>query len=499
MSKPITRRDLLRGAAFTGSAVLLAACQPRIVEVEKEVTKIVKEVVQETVLVAGTPEVVEKEVTKVVKEVVKETVVVEKEAADLMAAAAEEAIVSAAGSGQVVLDYWNGLTGDDGVIMIKIVQKFAQANPEVTIKMQRIPWGIYFEKLLPAMVAGAGPDVFILHAPGEVNEWVRKDVLMVLDDMFDTGMLPKDDFDEMVLDGCTYEGHVVAVPMDAYCPVLWLNLDKFEEAGVEYDPDRAPLTRAEFIEICTQLTWDENGKHPNESGFDRENVACWAYGTNDMVWTYRQNGVDRVSMDGTCKSMITDPRFIDGVQWGRDIIWKYYFKSGEHWSADEQSLAAGKLAMNGNGSWFYDWFRLHPEVPNKAVWPWPQIGENKGMWVGTHGLCLPQDLASEKVEWGKKLITAISDSHVWAAEAGMPTPRKSVAEHTLIATNWALPTEIKQQAWAYPENVSYPCPTEVSGILNPMIAAVLNNEREPLEAMMEAEPRVQEVLDRCCK
>jgi multiple sugar transport system substrate-binding protein len=313
-------------------------------------------------------------------------------------------------------------------------------------------------------------------------------------------MLPKDDFSAEVLKGCTYGGHALAIPQDAYCPVLWLNLDLFEKAGVAYDPDRAPLTRGEFMELCTILTVDKNGKHPNESDFDPKNVAQWAYGTNDMVGiTHMQNGIDSVSLDGSCKATVTEAKYIDGLQWGQDIVHKYHYKSGEHWSADEQSLAAGKLAINGNGSWFYDWFRLHPEVPNKAVWPWPQIGEKKGTWVDSHGLCLPADAKPEKVEWGQKMIKFISDSHIWAAEAGMPTPRKSVAQHPLIASNWALPTEIKQQEWKLPPNLSYPCPTEVGGILNPAIAAVLNNEKQPLDAMVEAEPRIQQVLDRCCK
>jgi len=488
-----SRREFLRKAALVGAGLagVLAGCQPKVVE--KVITKEVERVVKETVIVKGTPQVVEK--------VVKETVVVKEEAPDLMAKAAEEAKVSVAGGGDLVLDFWNGLTGDDGIVMVGIVQNFTEENPGITVKMQRIPWGIYFDKLMAALVAGTGPDVFILHAPTEVQEWSRKDVLLVLDDLFDSGMLPKDDFNTEVLSGCLdKDGHAIAIPQDAYCPVLWLNLDVFEKAGVEFDPERPPLTRDEFIELCTQLTWDKNGKHPNEPGFDPENIDTWAYGTNDMVGiTLRQNGVDAVSMDGSCKATVTDAKFLDALQWGQDIVWKYHFKSGEHWSADEQRLANGKLAMNGNGSWFYGWFKLHPEIDNHAVWPWPIIGEKRGVWVDSHGLCIPKGAEPEVVEAGKKLIKYISDTPKWAAEAGMPTPRKSVAQHPSIATNWALPVEIAQQEYRLPPNLSYPCPSEVWGILNPMIAAVLNNEREPLDAMQEAEPQIQQILDRCCK
>ena len=73
--KKISRRTFIRlsSAAMAGGA--FAACAaPAVEQVEKEVTRVVKEVVKETVIV---PEVVKETVE--VEKVVKETVVVEKE------------------------------------------------------------------------------------------------------------------------------------------------------------------------------------------------------------------------------------------------------------------------------------------------------------------------------------------------------------------------------------------------------------------------------------
>ena len=76
--KRLTRRDLLR-SAFVGSAgLMLAACQPKIVEVTKIVEKEVEKVVKETVVVKEAVEV-EKEVTRVVEKEVEKKVEVEKE------------------------------------------------------------------------------------------------------------------------------------------------------------------------------------------------------------------------------------------------------------------------------------------------------------------------------------------------------------------------------------------------------------------------------------
>ena len=64
MARQCTRRELLRYFGLAGSAAVLAACQPKVVEVTKIVEKEVEKVVKETVIVAGTPKVVEKVVKK---------------------------------------------------------------------------------------------------------------------------------------------------------------------------------------------------------------------------------------------------------------------------------------------------------------------------------------------------------------------------------------------------------------------------------------------------
>jgi ABC-type glycerol-3-phosphate transport system substrate-binding protein len=66
--KSLSRRALLKGAAFTAAAGLLAACQPKVVEVTR--------VVKETVMTEGQERIVKE--TVVQEKVVEKTVVVEK-------------------------------------------------------------------------------------------------------------------------------------------------------------------------------------------------------------------------------------------------------------------------------------------------------------------------------------------------------------------------------------------------------------------------------------
>ncbi|NIV36130.1 MAG: extracellular solute-binding protein, partial [Anaerolineae bacterium] len=83
-----------------------------------------------------------------------------------------------------------------------------------------------------------------------------------------------DQFNPVLIDAITVEGETMAVPFDNHGWLLWYNRRLIEEAGL--DPDNLPKNGQEFIEWGQKLTTDVNGKHPNEEGFDPDNVEIWA-------------------------------------------------------------------------------------------------------------------------------------------------------------------------------------------------------------------------------
>jgi len=173
-SKKLSRRELLRYVGFGSAAVVLAACQPRIVEVEKVVTKIVKEVVKETIIVAGTPEVVEREVTKIVKEVVKETVVVEK-IVEVEKAAPEKTVVRHDPQGLFPRERLEADRWDPTMYYWTLEKRYEDAHPDVDIQFVEIPSGtVQDEWITTQMVAGTAPELFWIQR-GWVNRDYKKD------------------------------------------------------------------------------------------------------------------------------------------------------------------------------------------------------------------------------------------------------------------------------------------------------------------------------------
>src|SRR5262249_48887284 len=54
----------------------------------------------------------------------------------------------------IVIRFWNGFTGPDGKTMEALVYQFQEANPDVRVRMQIIPWGTYYDKLTLSLAYG---------------------------------------------------------------------------------------------------------------------------------------------------------------------------------------------------------------------------------------------------------------------------------------------------------------------------------------------------------
>jgi len=224
----ITRRRLLQGAALAGTAGLLVACQPKVVE------KVVEKVVKETVIIEGTPKVVEK--------VVKETVVVEKEAA---APAREPAKV-------VWWFQWNAPAQMEA--FSTIAKNFGEMDNGITVEALQVP--TMQDKMLAAVAGGNPPDVGVCCIQ-YVGFYVRG-VFTPLDDYLDASeKIKREDFVPGLFESMVWRGKTYGVPACECGPRFGyiFNIDHLEEAGL--DPDNLPQTWEETWDLHTKLTQKE--------------------------------------------------------------------------------------------------------------------------------------------------------------------------------------------------------------------------------------------------
>ena len=160
-AKNLSRRNFLMGAGVASAAVVAAACQPKVVEV----TKIVEKVVKETVMVAGTPQVVE----KVVKEVVKQTVVVEKEV--VKEVAPEKMVIRHCPQGLFPMERLETDRWDPPMYYWTLEKRYEIMNPDVDIQFHEVPSGQGWDEWMTTqLVAGTAPEVFWVQ-----RGWISRD------------------------------------------------------------------------------------------------------------------------------------------------------------------------------------------------------------------------------------------------------------------------------------------------------------------------------------
>ena len=84
------------------------------------------------------------------------------------------AVVSGTGLAKrkVVLVHWQHHTPARKEMVEAFAADFMKANPDIEIKIESVPEADYFQKLLPALAAGSGPDTFQIPA-GQVLTYAR--------------------------------------------------------------------------------------------------------------------------------------------------------------------------------------------------------------------------------------------------------------------------------------------------------------------------------------
>jgi len=406
-------------------------------------------------------------------------------------------IVAEAGEGDLQLIFWNGLTGSDGATMVQIVQSFADENPDVSVRVEMMPWDIYFDKLLTSLVSGNPPDVFLLHE-FEIPQFASQGVLRDTSDFYQEmgGPIDETDIVPYTLEALNFEGNRYGVPLDIHGFGLWTNKDLLEAAGL--DPEMCPATGEEYVQMARQLTLDANGNNADSADFDPENVTQWGTAVSWFKVTFLsllyQYGGDWSDRAGT--ATLDSEAATKAVTFWKGLIDNEHVAPQPAGYDSWQSFAGGNLAMITEGSWMLN-FNNDAGI-NWNICPFPQIGDEKGVWTSSHVMYVPTTLEGDRLEAAKRLISYISDHGLVWATSGMPSARVSVQEE--IGASSDLPSakllgESFQEFGHY--DYAMPCIQEVILAYEPELDAIYNGTKTMEQGLADANSRVQDILDRC--
>lgn len=318
-------------------------------------------------------------------------------------------VLSVAAQEPVTLQFvgWGG--PEEGAVFQQLVDTFNANNEDVVIEYTQIPAD--YVTTLQTMIAGGTPPDIAYIPDGNFGAFVTTGQLVNLQPFVDAS----ENFDvdavwQSALGRYRYDpethsfgmGDLYALPKDIGPTVLYINVDMFEAAGVPLPDPNVPLTWDELIEIGMILTVDANGRHPDEDGFDPNNVTQWGLGDLWFENIVYGNGGRIISEDGRTFVAADDQNTIDAIQFLSDITHVYMIHPTAQQTSSMsigQMFETGRVAITTNGRWgvtgyranlSFEWdVRPNPVGPSGEVTSYlNQADCTFGGWSGSVGLAI---------------------------------------------------------------------------------------------------------------
>lgn len=297
---------------------------------------------------------------------------------------------------KVHLDWW---TWDPDLVEIneKIISKFEEENPNITVTQTMIDTTEYWTKIRIQATQQKLPDVLTMSS-GSLEEWAKEGLLYNLDefvkndDTFD--LFYKSIFD--TAKGISGTDSYYCIPFALVTSVLFYNKTMFDEAGIEYPNEN--WTWDDFLAAAKKLTLDKDG----DGKTDQWGYWGWGRYTNVEPWIYANGGnlVDREKM-----RFAPDENAMEALHFISDLILKYKVAPPQkEMSAIMYSeVFPNELcAMWIDGSWFVN--ALRKNVGDKFQWGMTKVpsgphGSNKISYGWPDSYALAANTKHPKEAW----------------------------------------------------------------------------------------------------
>ena len=405
------------------------------------------------------------------------------------------------GSGTPVL-LWSGLTGADGATFAEMLQQYAEEFPDRGVRSELYVWDTLYQKLPTAIAAGTPPDMNLFHVT-EIEPFTRQGLMQPLDNiMYNSGLVPKDDFAPAIIEAITVDGNIMAVPFDNHGWMNFVNTKLLSEAGL--DPENLPKNGEEFIEWAYKLTVDENGRHPDEDGFGTNNVKTYAiwhtWPRFTMPTTFRMYSTDIMTEDKTT-SLLNSEASIAAVKYWHDLMYEHRVcppaVPGIPWAGDIYKTDG--LAFMWEGSWSLNYFRDNPDVAEHTIAAFVNSLSPDGKQVvkiDAHTMCIPAGVSEDGVERASHLIKWLSDNGEFWATSGQVPARLSVQNSPTVQEGWSTRVAAEEFSTIGQPDINHRYFNEIQVTWEAAVSAALANTQPLEEAMEQGHQQLQAILDR---
>lgn len=304
-----------------------------------------------------------------------------------------------------------------GEVVKKIQEKFTNLN---VIAKQ---WDTSnAEKAIKTSIASGNPIDLAMYWPNQMDTFVNADMALDLTPYLEENNGEwKNKFTDDVLKIGTYDGKVFAVPYATVYPLVEVNKDILDQAGVSIPDDS--WTWDEFMKICATIK-EKTGIEP--VGINKE----WA------SWTVRNgllsNWPDETKMKDFIAGKISfsDPAVVKVFDSAKELYDNYAYPGKGSISAtlDQVNIAfkQGKIAMKFDVNFLAAGSIKSSGLKNIQIVSWPKMGKLDNVLGGSNGYMIPANTKNQKeaIEV-MKYITSPEVMQLYA-DSGTPVTVKDV-------------------------------------------------------------------------
>ena len=394
------------------------------------------------------------------------------------------------------------------------MKRFEEMNPGVKwVQVQQAEGTSRLEQLMTLVAAGTPPDVSRVES--DVYRTFCKDKLLmdITDRITVDPELSKKDFwiQPQESDRCVYEGKWYGIGSCWVAPHFYYNVELFDELGIEppsNDPDQA-WTWDHFIEVAKQITIDNNGKHPDDAGFDAQNIK--RFGAHWPTWwiplhaAVQSNGIDWVDPK-TGTIMLDTPEAMEALQRVADLQFVHHVApSAATLTAtgmgESQFMETKLVGLYNTGSWALNWlWQIKGKIGTGVL---PKMAR-PGTDMQAHIMTVVRETKKPDAAW--KLVRYFSDP--WYQEryckSGLWIPSQTQLLQPSAIANWCTepehPKGYDMIVTKYTKNyghyltmpVGYTKASET--VLQPAFDKLFNGEAKAADVLPEAVKQANQIM-----
>ncbi len=331
------------------------------------------------------------------------------------------------------------LTADELVTFEPALEALDEAHPEFSVALEEVPQQNEAERVNTQLAGGDMPDV--LRVQGlNVQQWIRRDAFLALDDRTSQSGFDLADFYEGPLAQYRFDDRLFGIPDTASPEVLFYNTDAFADAGLALPDDT--WTYDDVREAALALTVDGEGRHPTDASFDPDDIQMWGWhGGLTYFWqnpAVKARGGDWCASEDCTLMDFTSPANVEAADWWVTLVRDdhaalYDPYGGSQTGVPGDPFLNGKAAMIMNGTFAIGQLNSAGTIEYDIAPPPLGVDGQRHTAVSTFGYVISADTEHPDQSWA--LVRALTDGQFLADTWGTPghavPARRSVADSVI--------------------------------------------------------------------